>query len=55
MTNRQKEFIKLNKRYLNLIYKKAQCKISGEKPSEDLMKEIADIERKVKLISRALE
>jgi hypothetical protein len=55
MTNHQKEFIKLNKRYLNLIYKKAQCKISGEKPSEDLIKEIADIERTVRLISKALE
>ena len=55
MTDRQKEFIKLNKRYLNLIYKKAQCKIAGETPSEDLMNEIADVRRKVRLISRALE
>jgi hypothetical protein len=55
MTDREKEFIKLNKRYLNLMYKKAQCKISGDKPSDDLMNEIADIERKVRLISRALE
>jgi hypothetical protein len=55
MTDRQKEFIKLNKRYLNLIYKKAQCKIAGETPSKDLMNEIADVRRKVRLISRALE
>ena len=55
MTDREKEFIKLNKRYLKLTYKKAQCKISGKKPPDDLMHEIADIERKVRLISRALE
>ena len=55
MTNRQKEFIKLNKRYLSLIYQKAQCQISGEKPSEDLLNEIAELERQVRLISKALE
>jgi hypothetical protein len=55
MTDRQKEFIKLNKRYLNLIFKKTQCKIAGETPSKALMNEIADVRRRVRLITRALE
>lgn len=28
MTDREKEFINLNKRYLKLTYQRAQCKIS---------------------------
>lgn len=55
MTNREKEFIKLHKRFLNLSYKMAQLKISGETPPDDLLWEIADIDRKIRLISKALE
>jgi hypothetical protein len=55
MTDREKKFIKLHKRFLNLSYKMAQLKISGETPPEDLLWEIADIERKIRLISKALE
>ena len=55
MTDREKEFIKLHKRFLNLSYKMAQLKISGDTPPDDLLWEIADIERKIRLISKALE
>ena len=53
--NRDKAFIQLNKQYLNLQYKITQHKFSGDKPPEGLIEEISNIERKVRLISRALE
>ena len=55
MTDREKEFIKLRKLFLNLSYKMAKLKISGETPPDDLLWEIADIDRKIRLISKALE
>lgn len=53
--DRHRVFIDLNKQYLNLQYKIAQHKFSGDAPPDGLLKEISDIERKVRLISRALE
>lgn len=53
--NRDKAFIDLNKQYLNLQYKITQYKFSGDTPPDGLLREISDIERKVRLISRALE
>jgi len=53
--DRHKAFVKLNKQYLNLQYKIAQHKFSGDSPPEGLLKEISDLERQVRLISRALE
>ncbi|MDH3797921.1 MAG: hypothetical protein OET21_00415 [Desulfobacterales bacterium] len=53
--DRDKAFIKLNKDYLNLQYKITQHKFSGDNPPEGLLDEISNIERKVRLISRALE
>jgi hypothetical protein len=53
--DRDKAFIKLNKQYLNLQYKITQHKFSGDGPPDGLLKEISDLERKVRLISRALE
>jgi hypothetical protein len=53
--DRDKAFIQLNKQYLNLQYKITQHKFSGDKPPEGLIEEISNIERKVRLISRALE
>ena len=50
-----KTFIQLNKQYLNLQYQITQHKFSGDKPPESLMEEISNIEREVRLISRALE
>ena len=55
MTDREKELIKLNKRYLNLIYQKAQYKLADQIPPLDLLNEIVDVERKLAIISRALE
>ena len=52
---RDRAFIELNKQYLNLQYKMTQHKFSGDAPPDGLMKEILEIERKVHLISRALE
>ena len=45
----------LNKQYLNLQYKITQNKITGDHPPNHLLEEISDLERKVRLISRALE
>ena len=53
--DRNKAFVKLNKQYLNLQYKITQNKFSGENAPDCLQKEISDLERKVRLISRALE
>ena len=53
--DRDKAFVQLNKQYLNLQYKITQHKFSGDKPPEGLIEEISNIERKVRLISRALE
>jgi hypothetical protein len=53
--DRDKAFIKLNKQYLKLQYKITQHKFSGDSPPDRLLKEISDLERQVRLISRALE
>ena len=55
MTDREKELIKLNKRYLNLIYQKAQYKLAEKIPPDALLNEIVDVERKLAIISRALD
>ena len=54
-SGRKQAFIDLNKQYLSLQYKVTRNKYSGDTPSAALRKEISDIERKVRLISRALE
>jgi arginine exporter protein ArgO len=53
--DRNRAFIQLNKEYLNLQYKITQHKFSGDIPPDALIEEITNIERKVRLISRALE
>ncbi|MGD8665020.1 MAG: hypothetical protein PVF71_03645 [Desulfobacterales bacterium] len=53
--DRDKAFIDLNKQYLNLQYRITQHKFSGDTPPDGLLKEISDIERKVRLIARTLE
>ena len=53
--DRNKAFIRLNKQYLDLQYKITLHKSSGDTPPAGLLKEISDLERKVRLISRALE
>lgn len=53
--DRDKAFIQLNKQYLNLQYKVTQHKFSGVNPPDGLLDDISNIEREVRLISRALE
>ncbi len=53
--DRNTAFVRLNKQYLNLQYKLTQNKFSGENPPDCLRKEISDLERKVRMISRALQ
>jgi hypothetical protein len=53
--NRDRAFIKLNKQYLSVQYKITQHNFSGNRPPDCLLKELSDLERKVRLISRALE
>ncbi len=54
MTNKEKEVIKLKKRYLNLVYRINEIRRAGNDPSDDLMQEFANIERIVRLMSKAL-
>jgi hypothetical protein len=53
MNNRESELLKIQKRYLSLIYQLNQYRLKGEDPPEDLIKAISDMERTVKIISRA--
>ena len=53
--DRDKAFVNLNKQYLNLQYQMTQHRICGDDPPDDLREEIFEIERKVKLIAKALE
>ena len=53
--DRDRAFVELNKQYLNLQYRITRHKFSGDIPPEGLIEEITNIERKVRLISRALE
>ncbi len=53
--DRDRAFVELNKKYLNLQYRITQLKFSGDIPPEGLIEEITNIERKVRLISKALE
>ena len=53
--DRNKAFIELNKQYLDLQHKVTRHKFSGDSPPDGLQKEISDLERKIRLISKALE
>lgn len=53
--DRDRAFVELNKQYLNLQYRITRHKFSGDIPPEGLREEIINIERKVRLISKALE
>ena len=53
--DRDKVFIDLKKQYLNLQYKITRHKFSGDTLPDCLLGEISEIERKLRLISRALE
>ena len=53
--DRDKVFIDLNKQYLNLQYKITQHQFSGDSPPDGLLRAFSDVERKIRLISRALE
>lgn len=53
--DRDKAFVNLNKQYLDLQYQMTQHRICGDDSPDDLREEISEIERKVKLIARALE
>ena len=55
MTDREKVFIDLNKQFLRLQYKASQYKKAGVEPPEYFLRKIKDVERKVRLISKALE
>ena len=53
MTNKEKEIVKLKKRYLNLMYRINKFRIAGDDPPDDLLEEFADIERIVCIMSKA--
>jgi hypothetical protein len=56
VTLREKiNFINLYKRFLYLRYKVTQYQLGGNDPPEYLLNELADVERTVRIISRALE
>lgn len=53
MKNKEKEFIKLKRRYLDLTYRITKSRLAGDDPPDDMLKEFADIERTVRIISKA--
>jgi hypothetical protein len=54
MADREKTFIDLHKDYLHLNYKILEYEMAGLAPPEDLLVKFKDVERKVRLISKAL-
>lgn len=52
--DRDKAFIKLNKQYLNLQYQMTRHRFSGDSPPDCLLNKLSELEREVRLISRAL-
>jgi hypothetical protein len=53
MNNRESKILKIQKRYLSLIYQLNQYQLNGEDPPDGLIEAISDIERTVKIIARA--
>ena len=53
MKYKEKEFIKLRRRFVNLKYRITKARLSDEIPSNDMLKEFSDIERIVCIISKA--
>jgi hypothetical protein len=53
MNNRKSKLLKIQKRYLSLIYQLNQYRLNGEDPPDDLIEAISDMERIVKIIARA--
>ncbi len=43
MTDREKELIKYQKQYLNLVNKITRLQLSGKNPPEDLLKQVQEI------------
>ena len=53
MKYNKKEFIKLKRRFVNLKYRITKTRLSDETPANDMLKEFSDIERMVRIISKA--
>ena len=53
MKYKEKEFIKLKRRFVNLKYRITKTRLSGEAPANDMLKEFSEIERIVRIISKA--
>ncbi len=53
MKNRESKLLKIQQRYLSVIYQINQYQLNGEDPPDDLIKAASDMERIVKLIARA--
>ena len=51
--DREKIHIDLHKQFLNLRYKIAKYEMSGLEPPANLLKKFKDIERKLRLFSKA--
>ena len=45
LTDQEKELIKYQKQYLNLVYKITRLQLSGEDPPEELLKQAQEIGR----------
>ncbi len=45
LTDQEKELIKYQKQYLNLVYKITRLQLSGENPPEELLKQAHEIGR----------
>ena len=54
MTDKEKQILKLKKRYLNLMYRINKFQVAGNKLPDELIEELADIKRIIYLMSKAL-
>lgn len=53
MKDRESKLLKIQQRYLSVIYQINQYQLNGEDPPDDLIKAASDMKRIVKLIARA--
>ena len=55
MTDREKALFELHKQFLHLHYKVSEYEIAGIDPPDYLKEKFNDIERKMRLVSKALD
>ena len=55
MIDREKTFVNLHKQFLKLHYKVAEYEMTGVEPPDKILKKIKNVERQLRIASKALE